>query len=66
MKQSHCPKCGGKDIRTSDIKSGHSIPITSFRGANLKYTVCVSCGHVEAYIADPKQLKRIAEKWKVL
>ena len=64
MKQSPCPRCGGRDIRTSDIKSGHSIPITSFRGANLKYTVCVSCGYVEAYIADPKQLKRIAEKWK--
>ncbi len=64
MKQSPCPKCGGKDIRTSDIKSGHSIPITSFRGANLKHTVCVSCGRVEAYVASPKYLKIIAEKWK--
>ena len=65
MKQSPCPKCGGKDIRTSDIKGEHStIPVTTFRGAYLKHNVCVTCGYVEAYVADPKQLKRIAEKWK--
>ena len=65
MKQSPCPKCGGKDIRTSDIKGQHStIPVTRVRGAYLKHNVCVACGYVEAYIPDPKQLKRIAEKWK--
>lgn len=67
MKQSQCPKCGGKDIRTSDIKGQHAtIPVTNFRGAYLKHQVCVSCGYVEAYVADPKHLKRIAEKWKPL
>jgi predicted nucleic-acid-binding Zn-ribbon protein len=65
MKQSTCPRCGGKDIRTSDLKSEHStIPVTRFRNAYLRHNVCVSCGYVEAYVADPKQLKRIAEKWK--
>ena len=65
MKQSPCPKCGGKDIRTRDINGQHTtIPITNFRSAYLKHTVCVSCGYVEAYAADPKHLKRIAEKWK--
>jgi hypothetical protein len=64
MKQAHCPKCGGKDIRISDLTSGHTIPVTRLRAANLRYQVCVSCGHVDAYIADPKQLKRVAEKWK--
>jgi predicted nucleic-acid-binding Zn-ribbon protein len=63
MKQSPCPKCGGKDIRTSDAQHA-TIQVTSFRGAYLKHAVCVSCGYVEAYVADPKQLKRIAEKWK--
>ena len=65
MKQAPCPKCGGRDIRTSDFKGQHSqIQVTRFRGAHLKYSVCVSCGYAEAYVADPKQLKRIAEKWK--
>ena len=65
MKQSPCPKCGGKDIRTSTIKGQHStIPVTGFRGAYLTHNVCVSCGYGEAYVADPKDLKRIAEKWK--
>ena len=64
MKQSHCPKCGGKDVRTSNAKSQHTIPVAAFHAANLRHQVCVSCGYVEAYISDPKQLKRIAEKWK--
>jgi len=65
MKQSSCPKCGGRDIRTSSIKGEHSqIQVTRFRGAYLKHNVCVSCGYVEAYVADPKHLKRIVEKWK--
>jgi predicted nucleic-acid-binding Zn-ribbon protein len=65
MKQSPCPKCGGKDIRTSEILGQHAtIPITSLRSAYLKHSVCVSCGYVEAYVADAKYLNRIAEKWK--
>jgi len=63
MKQRLCPKCGGKDMRTSDIKSTH-IQVSALRGAYLQYYVCVSCGYVESYITDPKQLARIAEKWK--
>jgi predicted nucleic-acid-binding Zn-ribbon protein len=65
MKQSGCPKCGGTDVRTSDLKGQHStIPVTRFRGAYLTHRVCVSCGYVEAYVTDPKYLKLIAEKWK--
>jgi len=30
----------------------------------LRHDVCVSCGHVEAYVADPKHLSHIVEKWK--
>ena len=64
MKQQPCAKCGSKDVRTSDRKGTHSvIPITAFRSAYLKHSVCISCGYVEAYVADPKHLKAIAEKW---
>lgn len=65
MQPHHCPKCGGKDVRTSDRHGQHTaIQVTAFRGAYLQYYVCVSCGFAEAYVKDPKQLKRIAEKWK--
>ena len=64
MKQQPCPKCGSKDVRMSERKGTHStIPITAFRSAYLKHSVCLSCGYVEAYVADPKNLKTIAEKW---
>jgi predicted RNA-binding Zn-ribbon protein involved in translation (DUF1610 family) len=67
MKQSTCPKCGGKDIRAKEGRDPQStIPVSPFRSAGLNYRVCVSCGFVETYITDPKHLKRIADKWKPL
>ena len=65
MKKGRCPKCGSKDVRTHSSKqSGQALQVTTFRGAYLRHYVCVACGYVEAYIADDKHLKTIAEKWK--
>ncbi len=65
MKKGRCPKCGGKDVRTHSSKQvRQALQVTAFRGAYLRHYVCVNCGYVEAYIADDKHLKTIADKWK--
>lgn len=52
------------------MKSGsygsNSIPVTGFSSAALDNYVCVNCGYVESYIANPDKLRKIAEKWEAV
>ena len=65
MTKGHCPKCGGKDIRTSGLDPQYApLQVTIFRSVYLKHYVCVSCGYVEAYVHKQKDLDRIREKWE--
>jgi predicted nucleic-acid-binding Zn-ribbon protein len=75
MRDGICPKCGsdevysGANVQAKTNSHGmNSIPI---RGgiyfapvtAALDNYVCVKCGYVESYIADPQKLEEIAERW---
>lgn len=71
MKNKTCPKCESTEILSGvDVfpKSGpftsNSIPISLTSIAALDNYVCVACGYVEHYIADPDKLKEISQKWK--
>jgi len=76
MKNGLCPKCGSTDVRSGEFLeekegryTGNRIPVTiatffSFNSvAWLDNYVCARCGYVESYIADPKRLAEIAERW---
>ncbi len=74
MKSGLCPKCGSTDIRSGEFLAeqgggytGNRIPvaIASFfnSAAWLDNYACTRCGCVESYIADPKKLAEIAERW---
>ena len=73
MKSGTCPKCGATDVRSGEFLEekeggymGNRIPVSiAFRNAAawLDNYVCVRCGYVESYIADPKRLREIAERW---
>ncbi len=73
MKNGFCPKCGSTDVRSGEFLAekeggymGNRIPVNiALRNAAawLDNYVCVRCGYVESYIADPKRLHEIAERW---
>jgi len=74
MKNGLCPKCGSADVRSGEFLEGRAsgytgnrVPVavaTFFNSAAwLDNYVCARCGYVESYIADPKRLQEIAERW---
>ncbi len=73
MKSGQCPKCGSTDIRSGEFLEekewnymGNRIPVTiALRNtaAWLDNYVCVRCGYVESYIANPDRLREISERW---
>ena len=73
MKSGLCPKCGSTDVRSGEFLEekeggymGNRIPVhIALRNAAawLDNYVCIRCGYVESYIADPRKLAEIAERW---
>jgi predicted nucleic-acid-binding Zn-ribbon protein len=70
MKDGKCPKCGAEDVfcgKDIQLKSGpfgsNSIPVSLTSIAALDNYVCIQCGFVESYVADPSKLKEIYIKW---
>ncbi len=70
MKDGICPKCNAQEIYSGVevlMKGGghgsNTIPITTFTAARLDNYVCVACGYVESYVADPEKLEKIIECW---
>lgn len=70
MKNGQCPKCGSKEVYSgADIPlksgpfAGNAIPISLTSMAALDNYVCVACGLVESYIADPDKLEEVAQRW---
>ena len=74
MKNGICPKCGSTDVRSGEflakkgrLDCGQSHPRNHQGSATiaawLDNYVCARCGYVESYIADPKKLAEIAERW---
>jgi predicted nucleic-acid-binding Zn-ribbon protein len=67
MKKGVCLKCGSRNVYSAEqgvfTRTHHGVPITAWTTASLTYYVCVDCGYVEHYIADPSSLTKITQKW---
>jgi len=64
LKQGQCPKCHSQEVYAGvDVlpKSGpfgsNSIPISIVSIAALDNYVCVQCGYLERYVADPENYR---------
>lgn len=67
MKDGVCPRCHASQVYSSAKinKTGNSstIPLSFLRNISLDNYVCVNCGYVESYIAEPEMLSRIKDIW---
>lgn len=68
MKDGVCPRCRQSQVYSSTNmrnKTGNSstIPLSFLRSIPLDNYVCVNCGYVESYIAEPEMLSRIKDIW---
>ena len=69
MRNGKCPKCGAATVHslTNGISPGGRREYILFGGANygidIQSYVCVTCGYYENYLADPKRLAEVAQKW---
>ena len=72
MKKGRCPKCGSHDIYSGEnisLKKGtygsNTIPLGGLFGSMIPLDnyVCTACGYVESYINQPRDLKKIRERW---
>jgi predicted nucleic-acid-binding Zn-ribbon protein len=56
MKDGICPKCGSREIYTSDSPFPDSIFVKSSTSSIETFTtyayVCLDCGHLEMYVSD--------------
>lgn len=65
MKDGRCTKCGASEIRMVSFLGGHRDfrPVKQFsRGIKLNEYICCSCGAVETYLADLKDIEVVKEK----
>jgi predicted nucleic-acid-binding Zn-ribbon protein len=70
MQNGSCPKCRSTKVHAgTDISfkrgayGSNTIPITAWSVVALVNYVCVQCGYVESYVADPAKRQEIADKW---
>ena len=73
MKDGKCPKCGATDVRctvgmpkNTNAYGLNTVPIGGKwlpQYAKLDNYVCVHCGYVENYVAEPDKLQKIIERW---
>jgi predicted nucleic-acid-binding Zn-ribbon protein len=64
MKNGKCTKCGASDVQKVPIVLGHRDyrALTTFSGVKLTEYVCCSCGLVETYLADMRDVDKIKKK----
>jgi predicted nucleic-acid-binding Zn-ribbon protein len=67
MKSGVCPKCGSMEVRDGSGESWlgdkNVLRVTFWMKARLQHYVCVECGYIETYVAEPRDLDRIAWEW---
>lgn len=70
MRDGICPKCGLDSVhaKRNGMKFGEegalvytSGPVT--RPTPVDYYVCINCGYIETYLAEPTKLEQIARSW---
>jgi predicted nucleic-acid-binding Zn-ribbon protein len=68
MRIGQCPKCSASTIYTkrNGIAAESSIAVAFglFSYAEFDIYICTSCGYTELYIADKRDLLKIAEQWR--
>jgi hypothetical protein len=64
MKNGKCTKCGASDIwKAPNIAYQRDFrALTTFSGVKLTEYVCCSCGLVETYLADMRDVDKIKKK----
>ena len=68
MRSGNCPKCRSTDIRVGPTRAMklaimNKFSISFLANAAPDRYVCVSCGHMEQYVAHPADRAAIAAKW---
>jgi predicted nucleic-acid-binding Zn-ribbon protein len=64
MKDGTCPKCGATAVHAKSQEGSWFRPLlTTFEAIILTLYVCTSCGYAESYVADRRQIAKIAQKW---
>ena len=67
MKNGSCPKCKSTDIFMNDMSGGkrgarNFIGFGHFSQVKVQSYVCGTCGFVEEYAVDSKELAKVKEK----
>jgi predicted nucleic-acid-binding Zn-ribbon protein len=68
MKSGKCPKCQSTDVRVGPPGAGARGPMNKFAVSFWKNVVperhiCLSCGYMEQYVADPADRAAIGSNW---
>jgi len=68
MNSGKCPKCGSTDIRIGPPAENPGGPMNKFavsfwKNVRPERHICMSCGSMEQYVADPDDRAAIAAKW---
>ncbi len=68
MKDGHCPKCDSDEVyqkRNGILSYGYLYAaIGLLQKADFTDYICTRCGYTESYVADQRQLPKIAQKWQ--
>ena len=68
LKSGKCPKCQSTDVRVGPPGPGARGPMNKFAVSFWKNIVperhiCISCGYMEQYVADPADRAAIGSNW---
>jgi len=69
MKNGKCDKCGSMTVHvlTNGFAPGGRREYIVFDGmysaVDVQSYLCTTCGYYENYVADPKRLAEVAQKW---
>lgn len=68
MRSGRCPKCQSTDIHVGppgNLQNNllNSFNVSFWRRVTPERHVCVACGYMEQYIADPSDRRTVAQEW---
>ena len=69
MKSGKCPKCQSTDVRvgpppgTGARREMNKFAVSFWKSIVPERHICMSCGYMEQYVADPADRAAIASKW---
>jgi predicted nucleic-acid-binding Zn-ribbon protein len=68
MKSGKCPKCQSTDVRIGPPSARargpmNKMAVSFWRNVVPERHICMSCGYMEQYVADPADRAAIASNW---